>query len=122
MAKLSVEDLDLGGKRVFLRVDLNVPLADGQVADDTRLQAALPTLQHCLKAGASVILASHLGRPKGKPDPTYSLAPVAKRLEELLGQPVALAPDCVGEAVEAQARKLEPGQVLLLEKIGRAHV
>lgn len=117
MAKLSVEDLDLGGKRVFLRVDLNAPLADGQVADDTRLQAALPTLQHCLKAGASVVLASHLGRPKGKPDPKYSLAPVAKRLEELLGQPVALAPDCVGEAVEAQARKLEPGQVLLLENL-----
>ena len=131
MAKLSVEDLDLGGKRVFLRVDLNVPLAgpqpkaagpppqagEWQVADDTRLQAALPTLQHCLKSGASVILASHLGRPKGKPDPKYSLAPVAKRLEELLGQPVLLAPDCVGEAVEARARSLEPGQVLLLENL-----
>ena len=124
MPKLSVEDLDLGGKRVFLRVDLNVPLAgprpeagEWQGADDTRLQAALPTLQHCLKAGASVILASHLGRPKGKPDPKYSLAPVARRLEELLGQPVPLAPDCVGEAVEARARSLEPGQVLLLENL-----
>ena len=131
MAKLSVEDLDLGGKRVFLRVDLNVPLArpqpeaagpqpkagEWQVAADTRLQAALPTLQHCLKAGAAVILASHLGRPKGKPDPQYSLAPVARRLEELLGQPVPLAADCVGEAVEAQASALQPGQVLLLENL-----
>lgn len=131
MAKLSVEDLDLGRKRVFLRVDLNVPLAgpqpkaagpqpkagEQQVADDTRLQATLPTLQYCLKSGASVILASHLGRPKGKPDPKSSLAPVAKRLAELLGQPVPLAPDCVGEAVEAQARSLEPGQVLLLENL-----
>lgn len=117
MAKLTVEDLALHGKRVFLRVDLNVPLADGTVADDTRLQAVLPTIQHCLKAGASVILASHLGRPKGKPDPAYSLAPVARRLEELLGQPVPLAPDSVGEAVEALARRLEPGQMLLLENL-----
>ena len=124
MPKLSVEDLDLGGKRVFLRVDLNVPLAgpppeagEWQVADDTRLQAALPTLLYCLKGGASVILASHLGRPKGKPAPKYSLAPVARRLEELLGQSVPLAPDCVGEAVEARARSLEPGQVLLLENL-----
>lgn len=117
MAKLSVEDLDLQGKRVFLRADLNVPLADGGVADDTRLRAVLPTLEHCLKAGARVILASHLGRPKGKPDPKYSLAPVAKRLEELLGQPVPLAPDCVGEAVETQARSLEPGRLLLLENL-----
>ena len=117
MAKLSVEDLDLQGKRVFLRADLNVPLADGRVADDTRLRAVLPTLEHCLKVEASVVLASHLGRPKGKPDPKYSLAPVAKRLEELLGRPVPLAPDCVGEAVEAQARSLEPGRVLLLENL-----
>jgi phosphoglycerate kinase len=117
MAKLSVEDLNLQGKRVFLRADLNVPLADGRVADDTRLQAVLPTLQHCLKAGAAVILASHLGRPKGRPDPKYSLAPVATRLEELLGRPVPLAPDCVGDAVEALAGSLEPGQVLLLENL-----
>lgn len=117
MAKLSVEDLDLQGKRVFLRVDLNVPLADGGVADDTRLQAALPTLRHCLNSGASVILASHLGRPKGKADPKYSLAPVARRLEELLGQPVPLAPDSVGEAVETRARQLQPGQLLLLENL-----
>jgi phosphoglycerate kinase len=131
MAKLSVEDLELGGKRVFLRADLNTPLAGPQppaagpqppagewrVADDARLHAVLPTLQHCFKAGASVILASHLGRPKGKPDPKYSLAPVAHRLEELLGQPVPLAADCVGDAVEARARQLEPGQVLLLENL-----
>ncbi len=117
MAKLTVEDLDLQGKRVFLRADLNVPLADGRVTDDTRLLAVLPTLAHCLKAGARVILASHLGRPKGKPDPNYSLAAVAHRLEELLGQPVPLAPDSVGEAVEAQARQLEPGHLLLLENL-----
>lgn len=124
MAKLSVEELDLQGKRVFLRADLNVPLAGPQpeagewrVADDSRLQAVLPTLQHCMKSGALVILASHLGRPKGTPDPKYSLAPVARRLEELLGQPVPLAPDCVGEMVEARVRQLEPGQVLLLENL-----
>ncbi len=124
MPKLSVEDLDLGGKRVFLRADLNVPLAgpqpavgERQVADDTRILAVLPTLQHCVKSGAAVILASHLGRPKGKPDPKYSLAPVARRLAELLGQPVPLAADCVGAAVEAQARSLQPGQVLLLENL-----
>lgn len=117
MAKLTVEDLDLQGKRVFLRADLNVPLTNGAVADDTRLQAVLPTVHYCLKVGAVVILASHLGRPKGKPDPKYSLAPVARRLEELLGQPVPLAPDCVGAAVEAQVRQLEPGRVLLLENL-----
>ena len=117
MPKLSVEQLDLQGKRVFLRADLNVPLAGRGVADDTRLRAVLPTLQHCLKAGASVILASHLGRPQGKPDPRYSLAPVASRLEELLGQPVPLAPDCVGEAVENLARALKPGECLLLENL-----
>jgi len=117
MAKLTVEDLDLQGKRVFLRADLNVPVAGGAVTDDTRLQAIVPTLQYCLKAGAAVVLASHLGRPKGRRDPKYSLAPVARRLEELLGQPVPLAPDCVGEAVEAQARRLEPGRILLLENL-----
>ncbi len=117
MAKLTVEDLDLQGKRVFLRADLNVPVAGGAVTDDTRLQAIVPTLQYCLKAGAAVVLASHLGRPKGRRDPKYSLAPVARRLEELLGQPVPLAPDCVGQAVEAQARRLEPGRILLLENL-----
>ncbi|OGK78293.1 MAG: phosphoglycerate kinase [Candidatus Rokubacteria bacterium GWC2_70_16] len=117
MPKLSVEQLDLAGKRVFLRVDFNVPLKDGRVSDDTRIAAALPTLQHCLRAGAGVVLASHLGRPKGKPDPAYSLRPVATRLAELLGQPVALAPDCVGPETEALARALGPRQVLLLENL-----
>lgn len=117
MPKLSVEKLDLQGKRVFLRADLNIPLASGEVADDTRLRAVLPTIQLCLKAGASVILASHLGRPRGKPDPRSSLAPVAKRLEELLGQPVPLAPDCIGEPAENLVRALTPGECLLLENL-----
>ena len=91
---LTVEQLDLSGKRVFLRVDLNVPLEDGRVTEDTRIRAVLPTIDRCLKGGAGVLLASHLGRPKGKPDPRYSLKPVAARLEELLGRPVLLLPDC----------------------------
>jgi phosphoglycerate kinase len=117
VSKLTVDQLDLSGRRVFLRVDFNVPLAAGRVADDTRITAALPTVQHCFKAGASVVLASHLGRPKGKPDPAYSLAPVAARLEQILGQPVPLAPDCVGAEVHAQARALQPGQALMLENL-----
>ncbi len=117
MPKLSVDQLDLAGKRVFLRVDLNVPLEDGRVAEDTRIRAVLPTIEHCLKAGASVILASHLGRPKGTVDPRYSLKPVAARLEELLGRPVPLLPDCVGPEVEAAAAALEPGDTVLLENL-----
>ncbi len=117
MAKLGVDQLDLSGKRVFLRVDFNVPLDGGRIGDDTRIAAALPTIQCCLKGGAAVVLASHLGRPKGKPDPKYSLGPVAARLEELLGQPVPLLPDCVGPDVEASVRQLGPGQVALLENL-----
>lgn len=117
MPKLSVEHLDLSGKRVFLRVDLNVPLEDGRVAEDTRIRAVLPTIDHCLKAGAGVILASHLGRPKGKPDSRYSLKPVAARLEELLGRPVPLLPDSIGPEVEAAAAALKPGDVMLLENL-----
>jgi phosphoglycerate kinase len=116
LPKLTVERLELAGKRVFLRVDFNVPLAAGRVADETRIVAALPTVRHCLRAGAAVVLASHLGRPKG-PDPGSSLAPVAARLSELLGQPVPLAPDCVGPAVEARARALRPGEALMLENL-----
>ena len=117
MAKLSVAQVDLAGKRVFLRVDFNVPLKDGRVSDDTRITAALPTLRHCLDHGASVVIASHLGRPKGKPDPAYSLAPVGAHLEGLLGRPVPLAPDCVGPETEGLAEALAPGQVLLLENL-----
>ncbi len=117
MAKLSVDQLDLAGKRVFLRVDLNVPLEDGRVAEDTRIRAVVPTIEHCLKAGASIMFASHLGRPKGKADPRFSLAPVAARLEDLLGRPVPLLPDCVGPEVEAAAAALKPGDTVLLENL-----
>ena len=109
--------MELAGKRVFLRVDFNVPLEDGRVTEDTRIRAALPTIEYCLKAGAAVLLASHLGRPKGTPDPRYSLRPVAAKLEELLGRPVPLLPDCVGPEVEAAAAALKPGEVVLLENL-----
>jgi phosphoglycerate kinase len=115
--KRSIEQLDLGGRRVFVRADLNAPLDRGVVSDDTRVTAVLPTIRHALDHGASVVLASHLGRPKGGPDPKYSLKPVADRLQALLGRSVPLAPDCVGEAVEAQARALPPGGILLLENL-----
>lgn len=115
--KRSIEQLDLAGRRVFLRADLNAPLDGGVVSDDTRLTAVLPTIRHALGRGASVVLASHLGRPKGGPDAKFSLRPVAERLGALLGRPVPLAPDCVGPAVEAQARALQPGGMLLLENL-----
>jgi len=117
LARLGVDHLGLGGKRVFLRVDLNVPLEDGRVGEDTRIRSVLPTIERCLEGGASVILASHLGRPKGKADPRYSLKPVAARLEELLGRPVPLLPDCVGPEVAAAAAALKPGDVVLLENL-----
>jgi phosphoglycerate kinase len=117
VAKLGIGELDLAGRRLFLRADLNVPLAGGAVTDDTRLTAVLPTIQHALGAGASVVLASHLGRPKGKPAPAFSLRPVADRLAALLGRPVPLAPDCIGPEVDAMARELGPGDVLLLENL-----
>ena len=117
MPKLTIERLPLSGKRVFVRADLNAPLEGGKVSDDTRLSAVIPTLRHALDAGASVVLASHLGRPKGGSDPKYSLRPVAERLAVLLDRPVPLAPDCVGAATRAQAEALKPGDVLLLENL-----
>ena len=117
MPKLTIEQVPLAGKRVFVRADLNVPLEGGAVADDTRLRAVLPTLRFALDAGAAVVLASHLGRPKGGPDPRYSLKPVAERLASLLARAVPLAPDCVGEATRAHAQALKPGDLLLLENL-----
>jgi phosphoglycerate kinase len=118
MEKATVHDLDVRGKRALVRVDLNAPQdASGAITDDTRLRASLPTIQYLLDQGAAVILMSHLGRPKGKVDPKYSLGPIAARLSELLGGPVALAPDCVGPEVEAMARALQPGEILLLENL-----
>ena len=120
MSHLSIRDLDLNGKRVFIRVDFNVPLqknekGDMEITSDKRIKASLPTIQYALDHGAGVILASHLGRPKGKPNPDMSLKPCAARLQELLGRPVKMAPDCVGPEVEAL--KPAPGQVLLLENL-----
>ena len=117
MKKLTIADLDLRGQRVFLRADLNAPLADGKVSDDTRLTAVVPTIRYALDKGAGVILASHLGRPKGGRDPKFSLGPVAERMSVLLGQPVPLAPDCVGPEVSALAKSVVAGQVVLLENV-----
>jgi phosphoglycerate kinase len=117
MPKLSIRDLDLKNKTVFIRVDFNVPLAPGgqEITSDKRIRASLPNIQYALDHGAAVILASHLGRPKGKPNPEMSLKPVAKWLAELLAKPVAMAPDCVGPEVEKM--RPAPGQILLLENL-----
>jgi phosphoglycerate kinase len=117
MPKLSIRDLDLKGKRILMRVDFNVPLAPGgqEISSDKRIKASLPTIQYALDHGAGVVLASHLGRPKGKPNPELSLKPVARRLEQLIGRPVKMAPDCIGPEVEAM--KPAPGEVLLLENL-----
>ena len=117
MSKLSIKDLDLGNKRVFIRVDFNVPIKDGKVEDDTRIRASLPTINYALDAGASVVLASHLGRPKGARVDKYSLRPVAQHLSELLGRPVQFADDCVGEEAQSKSSSLKPGEVLLLENL-----
>jgi phosphoglycerate kinase len=118
MNKLSIRDLNLNGKRVFIRVDFNVPLdEEGRITDDARIQASLPTIQYALAKGAKVILASHLGRPKGKVNPKMSLKPVAEALRKALKREVIMAPDCVGEAVLAQTTRLQEGDVLLLENL-----
>src|SRR6476660_9375233 len=125
MPKLSIRDIDLTNKRVFIRVDFNVPLPEdgATITDDTRIKATLPTIKYALARRAKVILASHLGRPKGKPNPKYSMRPVVDRLRELLDKEigesinVAFAPDCVGEIASEMARQLESRQVLLLENL-----
>jgi phosphoglycerate kinase len=113
--KKTIRDIDVQGKKVLVRVDFNVPTKDGKVGDDTRIRAALPTIDYLLEHGAAVILCSHLGRPKGGPDPKFSLKPVADYLAGLMGKPVAFAADCVGPVAEAAASILQPGQVLVLE-------
>jgi phosphoglycerate kinase len=114
-AKKTVRDLDLRGQRALVRVDFNVPIKNGRVSDDTRIRAALPTIQYLTKNGASVVLCSHLGRPKGGPDPAFSLRPVAEHLAGLLGAPVGFVPAMVGSEAEARASALKPGEILLLE-------
>jgi phosphoglycerate kinase len=117
MNKLTIKDLDLKGKRVFLRVDFNVPLKDGVVTDDTRIRETLPTLKLAIEKGGRLVLASHLGRPKGGPEAKYSLKPAAKKLAELLGKPVEFAGDCVGAVSETKSKALRDGDVLLLENV-----
>jgi phosphoglycerate kinase len=121
MAKLFIEDLNVSGKRVLMRVDFNVPLKDGKVEDDKRIAASLPSIKHVLDKGGSVVLMSHLGRPDGKPLPEFSLRPVAQKLQELLGRPVQFVGDCVGPEAEAATAALKPGGVILLENV-RFHI
>lgn len=113
--KKTIKDIDVNNKRVLVRVDFNVPIKNGQVNDDTRIRAALPTIRYLLDHGAAVILCSHLGRPKGRVNPEFSLKPVADHLQKLIDQPVSFSEDCIGSAAEKAAAVLEPGQILLLE-------
>jgi len=121
MAKLTIKDVDLNGKRVFVRVDYNVPMeekdGDMVINDDTRIRATIPTLDHLVEQGARIILAAHLGRPKGKKEPSMSLRPVAQKLSDLLGRPVAFVDDCIGEKVSQTASALKNGDILLLENV-----
>lgn len=117
MGKLTLKDLPLDTKKVLLRVDFNVPMKDGKIDDDSRIKAAMPTIQYILDHNGSLIIMSHLGRPAQKPDPKFSLAPVAKRLSELLNKPVTMAKDCIGEEAEQLAGNLKPGEILFLENV-----
>jgi len=117
VTKLSIRDVNLSGQRVFIRVDFNVPIKDGKVDDDSRITASLPTIQYAIEQGARVILASHLGRPKGERVDKYSLRPVGEHLSQLLGRPVAFAEDCVGPEAESKVNALADGDVLLLENL-----
>jgi len=117
MNKITIKDLDLKGKKVFIRVDFNVPIKDGAITDDTRIRESLPTINYAIERGARIILASHLGRPKGKADEKYSLKPVSKHLSKLLGRDVKMAVDCIGPEVLPLAQDLKDGEVLLLENL-----
>src|SRR3989339_192708 len=116
MNKKTLRDVDVKGRRVLMRVDFNVPIKGGKVSDDTRITAAMPSIKYCLDNGASLVLMSHLGRPKGgKIEPDFSLRPVCDRLSELMKKPVAFADDCIGEEAKAKTMALKPGEILLLE-------
>src|SRR4029077_1684042 len=117
MTKLTINDVDLRGKRVFIRVDFNVPLKDGVVTDDTRIRESIPTLRLAIQKGGRLVLASHLGRPKGGPDSKYSLMHVGKKLQELIGRPVRFSSDCVGPVPESKSKTLADGDILVLENL-----